>query len=193
MASTSSGEVQRFCMFTDSLYTFHHRSSKNTYELRKVAEEMCIHLSKVSPVFTVRWVASSFRAVKSFASGYSALYSHLLWASQDRRRSSQERSKCAGLAKKMNSWSFVAEMLLLYDVLEVLWHLSSYLQTRTASLIDAQSRINVAIKTLSAMKSQAGLHLEELVKSPVEVEYSGVKLTRTKCDVQVQLHNMDNL
>ena len=142
MATTSAGEVARFRMFTDSIYAFYHRSPKNMYELRNVAASLHAQLVTISPVFTVRWVFSSLRAIKAFHIDFAPLYHHLVRASQDRQRPGKDKSKCAGLAKKMKEWTFVAEMLLLYDSLETLWHLSAYLQTRTASLIYVCSNEN---------------------------------------------------
>lgn len=104
MATKTSGEVQRFRMFVDTLYAFYHRSPKNAYELRSVAGELSMEILKVSQVFTVRWVASCYRAVKALETDFSALFTHLNKSSQEQRRSSQERSKCAGLARKMSSW-----------------------------------------------------------------------------------------
>jgi hypothetical protein len=188
MATKSSGEVQRFGMFVASLYAFYHRSPKNMYELQSVAEGLSVSLLAVTEIFTVRWVASSYRAVKAVESDFSALFNHFTGSANDYRRSSQDRAKCGGFARKMKSWNFVAEMLLLLDTLEVLWHLSSYLQLRSASLIDAQSKVSVAINTLSAMKTKAGNHVDFLKTTDESVcAYQGVVLTRSNTDREVKI------
>jgi len=119
-AIRSSGEVQRLQLFTDSLYTFYHKSYKNTYELYGVAAGIHAQLMRISQVFSVRWVFSSFRAVKAFVCDYASLCRHLTQCAQDGSRNGKERVKCSGFAKKLCEWNFVAELLLLIDVLEVL-------------------------------------------------------------------------
>ena len=70
-----------------------------------------------------------------------------------------------GLPRNSVEWNFVDELLFLSDVLEVLWSLSAYMQTRSASLLDAQPKIKVAIKTLQMLKEQPGINLSTLIKS----------------------------
>ena len=169
-------------MFTDSLYAFYHRSPKNLYELTGVADSLQCELKKISQVFTVRWVFSTYRAVKAFLVNYAPLCRHMQQVSEDKRRNAKDRAKCGGFLKKLLNWQFVAELLLLVDCLEVLWHLSSYLQSRSASLIDVHHKLTVALKTLSAMKNASGLHLCQLFTCPSDAsssQYEGVMLQRT--------------
>jgi len=164
-AVKSSGEVERLQLFTDSLYTFYHKSYKNTYELCAVAEGINAELMRITQVFTVRWVFSSFRAIKSFISDYASLCKHMTQSANDNARNSKERAKCSGFATKLRDWNFVAELLLLADVLEVLWTLSAYMQTRGASVLDAQPKIEVAMKTLRMLREKAGVNLSMLITS----------------------------
>ena len=107
-------------MFTDSLYTFYHKSYKNTYELRDVAKDIHAQLMRITQVYTVRWVFSSFRAVKAFISDFASLCKHMTKCGEDSSRNSKDRAKCSGFANKLRDWNFVAELLLLADILEVL-------------------------------------------------------------------------
>jgi len=164
-AVRSSGEIQRLQLFTDSLYTFYHKSYKNTYELRDVAKDIHAQLMRITQVYTVRWVFSSFRAVKAFISDFASLCKHMTKCGEDSSRNSKDRAKCSGFANKLRDWNFVAELLLLADILEVLWNLSAYMQTRNASPLDAQPKIEVAMNTLRVMKEQPGVNLSLLITS----------------------------
>jgi hypothetical protein len=77
----------------------------------------------------------------------------------------------------------VAELLLLADALEVLWHLSAYLQTRTSTVIDAELKIRTAIKSLEAMKSDCGVQLKQFLSS--DGVFQNVKLSRSDKDAEV--------
>jgi len=114
-----------------------HKSYKNTYELRDVAKDIHAQLMRITQVFTVRWVFSSFRAVKAFISDFASLCKHMTKCGED----SKDRAKCCGFANKLRDWNFVAELLLLADILEVLWNLSAYMQSRNVSPLDAQPKI----------------------------------------------------
>jgi len=162
-AVQSSGEVQRLQLFTDALYTFYHRSYKNTYELYGVAEGIHAELMRITQVFTVRWVFSSFCGVNAFISDYASLCNHMANCAEDSTRNSKDQAKCSGFAKKLREWNFVAELLLLADVLEVLWTLSAYMQSRNESLLDAHPKIAVAMKTLKMFKQQPGVNLSLLI------------------------------
>ena len=59
-------------------------------------------LLKITPIFTIRWVASSFRAVKAVWHDFAALGQHFHAASEDKSRSSKERSKYNGDHTNLN-------------------------------------------------------------------------------------------
>jgi len=182
-AVKSAGEITRLQSLTGSLYAFYHRSPKNTYELQQVAASLTCEMLKITQIFTVRWVCSTLRAVTAFITDYRALLTHLRNCSEETRRATSERATCRGFAKKLESWSFVAELLLLADALEVLWHLSAYLQTRTATVINAELKIRTAIKSLEAMKSHCGVQLKEFLSS--DGVFQNVQLSRSDKDAEV--------
>lgn len=190
-AVKSCGEIKRLQIFTDSLYAFYHRSPKNMYELSGIADSLQKELLKITQIFTVRWVFSTYRAVSAFVADYSSLCKHMKQLSDDTKRKTAERATCRGFAKKLTEWRFVAELLLLADTLEVLWNLSAFLQDRSASLIDVKHKLSVTLVTLSAMKKTAGLNLSKLLSddetATTEDEYDGVTLSRTESDIQVNI------
>jgi hypothetical protein len=59
--------------------------------------------------------------------------------------------------------------------------MSSYLQLRSASLIDAQSKVSVAINTLSAMKTKTGITVARF--SEDYGKYRGVELRVASCGI----------
>ena len=98
-AVKSCGEIKRLQMFTDSLYAFYHRSPKNMYELRGIADSLQKELLKITRIFTVRWVFSTYHAVNAFIADYSSLCKHMKQASDDTKRKTTERAKCRGFTK----------------------------------------------------------------------------------------------
>ncbi len=191
-AVKSSGEISRLQLLTDSLYSFYHRSPKSMYELQQVAATLHSQLLKVSQIFTVRWVFSSWRAITAFITDYAALFNYLQRCASDKRRSTTDKARCRGFANKLKTWSLVAELLLLSDTLEVLWHLSAYLQSRSASVIDANLKVTTALKTLTAMKEHSGPQLRQFLNEKMDT-YKGVLLTRTENDVEASTKSLLSL
>ena len=177
-AVKSSGEIQRLQMFTDSLYAFYSKSPKNMYELSGIADSLQTELFKITQIFTVRWVFSTYRAVGALVADYSSLCKHMEEVSNDTKRRAKERATCSGFAKKMTEWQFVAELLLLADTLEVLWYFSAFLQQQSASLIDVKHKLSVTTTTLFEMKKTAGTSLSKLLSATAD-QYDGVTLSRT--------------
>ena len=71
---------------------------------------------KVQKVFDVRWVFSSFVAVKSVLHDFAALYEHFSAKSDCHSSStSKEKSKFNGLARKLQSFNFVGETCILKE------------------------------------------------------------------------------
>ena len=99
--------------------------------MHDVAGAIHAELMRITQVFSVRWVFSSFRAIKAFICDYASLCRHLTQCAEDNTRSGKERAKCSGFAKKLREWNFVAKLLLLADVLEVLWTLSAYIHANS--------------------------------------------------------------
>ncbi|XP_023811023.1 E3 SUMO-protein ligase KIAA1586-like [Oryzias latipes] len=92
-ALDKTGGTKDFQAFLDSLYSLYSQSPKNTRELSECAHNLHITLKRIGRVFSVRWVASSWRAVNAVWQSYSALAQHFQKASEDNSRDSRERAK----------------------------------------------------------------------------------------------------
>ncbi|KAK1897030.1 E3 SUMO-protein ligase KIAA1586, partial [Dissostichus eleginoides] len=68
-------------------------SPKNMRQLSQCAHNLDIALRRIGKVFSVRWVASSWRAVSAVWQSYPALPQHFREASEDDTRDSRERAK----------------------------------------------------------------------------------------------------
>jgi len=110
--------VSHFRIFVDELYKVYSMSPKNQRELDRTAEALSVELLKVKKVFDVRWVFSSFIAVKAILRNFTALHTHFTeCASADSARPSKEKKKYSGLANKLQLWFFVAETCMLKNTL----------------------------------------------------------------------------
>ena len=98
--------VGHFQILLDSLYAFYSRSPKNQRELEDHAESLSVELLKVGRVFDVRWVFSSFRAIRALWRDHPALCRHLNSVASDTTRGGAERTKCKSLLAKLTNWFF---------------------------------------------------------------------------------------
>jgi len=155
--------IGHFRILLDSLYAFYSRSPKNQRELEQHANDVAVELLKVGRVFDVRWVFSSFRAVRALWRDHPALCNHLQAAAADSSRSGPERAKCKGLLSKLTSWQFLTELAMVKDALRLLQELSLYLQRERASAVDALYRVEALTKTFLAYKSQSGQTLQKFL------------------------------
>lgn len=103
-------------------------SLKNTSELNECAVSLEQQLLVIGKVFTIQWVASSYRTLKAIWNNYEALYKHFSFASTDTSRESRERAKYDGLKTILTSKKFVHNLGILYDELMKLSDLSLQLQ-----------------------------------------------------------------
>jgi hypothetical protein len=120
-STESMKSVTHFTIFVNDLYKVFSLSPKNQRELSTVAEDLTVELMKVQRVFDVRWVFSSFVAVKAVLRNLSALFQYFTaCASTESGRPSKERSKFKGLVNKLQQWRFVCEAAMLKDALRTL-------------------------------------------------------------------------
>ncbi|XP_023820933.1 E3 SUMO-protein ligase KIAA1586-like isoform X1 [Oryzias latipes] len=109
-ALDKTGGTKDFQAFLDSLYSLYSQSPKNMRELSECAHNLHITLKRIGRVFSVRWVASSWRAVNAVWQSYSALAQHFQKASEDNSRDSRERAKFSGLLSKTEKLLFQRPM-----------------------------------------------------------------------------------
>lgn len=153
--------INHFKIFMDKLFSLYHQSPKNQVELETVAAALNTEILRIGRVLSVRWVASSRRAVNAVLHNYTALYQHLEGASRDPRRDTRERSKYEGLSKMLSSEEFVLNLSVMADGLNELADLSEDLQKRHITLGEADKAIRTTIRVLDSMALQPGTKQEE--------------------------------
>jgi hypothetical protein len=94
--------------------------------------------------------------VRAVWRNFPALYDHFLNASVDSTHTSTERTKFAGLLKKLTTVSFLHDLAIMKDVLRELSSLSLELQSRTCNIVTAFSEVDSIIAVLKAMKTAGG-------------------------------------
>jgi hypothetical protein len=152
-AVTATNQLQ---IFVSSLFSLYSMSPKNQRELRLAAAETETELLRIKGIFTVRWVASSFRAARAVWRNFPPLCKHFATAATDTSRVSTERSKFDGLRNKLATVTFVKDLALLKDVLREISSLSLQLQKRDISVVDAMSATDMTVKILHALKNHDG-------------------------------------
>ena len=123
--------TNHFKALLKSLFSLYSMSPKNQRELNEVAAETETELLRITAIFGVRWVASSFTAVRAVWRNYPALHGHFIRASQDVSCSSSELAKFQGLATKLGTVSFLKDLAVMKDMLRELSYLSLKIQSRT--------------------------------------------------------------
>ena len=140
---------------------------------------------KVQQIFDVRWVFSSFIAVRAILRDYAALHRNFLESSENINRNSKERSKYKELAKKLQTWFFVSESCLLKDSFLFLKQLSLFLQNSEASVMNAMDHIDNLKEKLLGLKTQNGKSFDKFVSCfTVYGSYKGIKIIKTDVDEQ---------
>ena len=167
-----------FEFFISKLYALYHQSAKNTRLLQEAAEELNMQVLKIGQIFTIRWVASSFRTVKAVWNNYPALASHFKTASEDPSRNDTDRKKYLGLHKQLSNAGFVADLACMKDMLRELQALSLRLQQRDIDLVCASRRIQQCIDVLYATKECGGKSAEKAVER-ISGLFKGVELVES--------------
>ena len=172
------GGINHFKSLMDKLYSLYSQSPKNQRELANCVAELDIQLTKIGRVLSVRWVASSYRAVSAVHRNYSALYAHFTSAAVDYSRDSSQRRMYRGLADSLASEQFILNLGLMMDALEELTNVSEALQRDDVTLVRAYQVINRTIRALSQMKTESREHVEEAVNGVERQLYRNVSVIR---------------
>jgi hypothetical protein len=147
-ALKSVTSTNHFQIFIQSLYNLYSQSPKNQRELSQAAAETETQLLRISGIFTVRWVASSFKSVRAIWRDFPALHQQLCRAAVDPLRSSTEKAKFSGLCKKLTSVSFIHDLAIMKDVLRELSSVSLKLQQQKISVTQSLACIYSTSKVL---------------------------------------------
>ena len=151
-AVKSCTALNHFKIFIEKLYCVHSCSPKNRYALQKCAANVNAELLKIGKILGTRWVASSFRTVKAVWVSYSALFAHFGEASNDKSLDGKEKATFSGLARKLQTKSFLLNLALMVDALQELSDLSESLQAQSITLPRATITIKRQIEIFRARK-----------------------------------------
>uniref|UniRef100_A0A3P8U5N6 DUF4371 domain-containing protein n=1 Tax=Amphiprion percula TaxID=161767 RepID=A0A3P8U5N6_AMPPE len=190
-ALDKTGGTKDFHAFLDSLYALYSQSPKNTRELSECAHNLHITLRRIGKVFTVRWVASSWRAVSAVWQSYPALAQHFREASEDHSRDSKERAKFSGLLSKLCSVSFVKSLALMVDILTELKNLSEILQSRKTTIPKAHEMMTIYVQRIESLCDYPGKHTVEAVQSEQKMIFKGEQLRVGKSPIIDSVHRKE--
>ncbi|KAJ4922910.1 hypothetical protein JOQ06_022583 [Pogonophryne albipinna] len=171
-----TGGTKDFQAFMDSLYSLYSQSPKNMRQLSECAHNLDIALRRIGKVFSVRWVASSWRAVSAVWQSYPALAQHFREASEDDTRDSRERAKFKGLLSKLCSINFLKSLALMADVLTELKNLSEILQNRKTTLPKAHDIMTTYVKRIESFNRYPGQHAVDASQAEEVMEFKGEEL-----------------
>lgn len=172
--------TNHFKCFIDSLYVLYNGSPKNQTELREICHDLDVLFLKIGRVLSVRWVASSWRAVNVVWKIFPALYNHLYTASNDSNRDSKTKNKYIGLLKKLASPEFVNDLAIMCDVLQELSNLSIELQSRTITLMQAEQSIKRCIRVITSFKINNGDYMHQAEIAIKDMKFKNIDLTSNK-------------
>uniref|UniRef100_A0A3Q1CEZ2 Uncharacterized protein n=1 Tax=Amphiprion ocellaris TaxID=80972 RepID=A0A3Q1CEZ2_AMPOC len=190
-ALDKTGGTKDFHAFLDSLYALYSQSPKNTRKLSECAHNLHITLRRIGKVFTVRWVASSWRAVSAVWQSYPALAQHFREASEDHSRDSKERAKFSGLLSKLCSVSFVKSLALMVDILTELKNLSEILQSRKTTIPKAHEMMTIYVQRIESLCDYPGKHTVEAVQSEQKMIFKGEQLRVGKSPTIDSVHRKE--
>lgn len=145
-------------------------------ELSECAQNLHVTLSRIGKVFSVRWVASSSRAVSAVWQSYPALAQHFREASEGDTRDSRERAKFRGLLSKLCSINFVKSLAVMADVLTELKNLSEILQNRKTTLPKAHDIMTMYVKRIESLNRYPGQHAVAASQAEEVMEFKGEQL-----------------
>ncbi|KAJ3594963.1 hypothetical protein NHX12_004268 [Muraenolepis orangiensis] len=145
-------------------------------QLSECAHNLDIALRRIGKVFSVGWVASSWRAVSAVWQSYPALAQHFREASEDDTRDSRERAKFKGLLSKLCSINFLKSLALMADVLTELKNLSEILQNRKTTLPKAHDIMTTYVKRIESFNRYPGQHAVDASQAEEVMEFKGEEL-----------------
>ncbi|XP_006110332.2 E3 SUMO-protein ligase KIAA1586-like [Pelodiscus sinensis] len=175
-----TGGTNDFRAFLDSLYSLCSQSPKNACELRAHANELHVILKKIGRVFSVQWVASTWKAVNAVWQTYPTLAKYFEEASRDQSRDGREREKFQGLHSKLCSVQFVKNLSLMLDVLTELKNLSELLQDQELMIPKADNLMKVYLQRIDSLRRISGLHTKQAQQAEEAMMFKNTKLTAAR-------------
>ena len=178
-----TGGTKDFQAFLDSLYSLYSQSPKNVRELQECAQDLHTTLKRIGKVFSVRWVASSYRAVSAVWQSFPVLAQHFRKASEDTTRDGRDRAKFKGLLSKLCSINFLKSLVVMADVLNELRDLSEMLQNRKMALAKAYTTMTMYLNRIESLTTYPGQHTVIANQAEAVMEFKGEQLSVDKSPV----------
>ena len=91
----------------NKIYSVYSFSSKLQRQLKEIASNLDVELRKIGKVFTIRWAASTYRAVYALWCSFPTLHEHFSILSKDTSLDSFKRATYNGIAKQLATKEFV--------------------------------------------------------------------------------------
>lgn len=107
---------------------------------------------------------------------YSALYNHLVHASQDTLHDSKMKSKYSGLSKRLGCIQFLLDLALMCDILFEISQLSLELQKQDMSLLQVDVLIRRTIRVIESLKTMNGNYYSEAVEAKEKMMFKTIVL-----------------
>ena len=149
VAKTVSG-VNPFKTFMDSLYSVYSQSPKLQCELKGVASDLDVAISKIGRVLDTRWAASSLLSARAVWSSFPALATHF-------KGYGDKDDKFSGLYTTLTSVNFVQNLAVVLDILSEVSKLSLALQARSVTIAESHCLI-----------MQSVMAVENMIREPCE-------------------------
>ena len=163
----------------NKIYSVYSLSSKLQREL---ASKLDVELKKIGKVFTIRWAASTYRAVNALWSSFPALHEHFSTLSKDNSIGSCKRKMYSGIAKKLATKEFVEDVAVIKDCLGQVSILSESLQKSDVSVIEANRYLQYTVNSLEKIKlfvTEGKYSFDEIAGN--DVVFKGVPLHSYEC------------
>ena len=186
LAVTDSIEQIEGCFpmisFFKKIYSIYSTSPKRCRELHEIAEDLEMQVKKIGKIFSIRWVASSYRTVNAVWSNYPALHRHFQEVSTSPDTKSAERYTYKGLANKLATTEFVEDLALLKDCLGQLSILSLNLQNEQTTYDMASRNIQWTLNALKKIKKSVsdGKYKFSNIVDESSPTFKGVSLSEYK-------------
>ena len=177
------GGTNDFQSFLEHLYSLYSQSPKNKRELDQCFHDLQTTLKRIGKVFTIRWVASSFRAVSAVWHSFPALAQHFDKASNDETRQSTEKVRFRGILSKFCSINFVKNLALIANVLNELTNLSKTLQSRNTTLPKAHTLLNAYTKRIESLIASPWEHSIMAEQAETAMSFQQVELREGRSPV----------
>ena len=136
----------------NKIYSVYSISSKLQRQLKEIASNLGVELRKIGKVFTIRWAASTYRAVYALWCSFPALHEHFSILSKDTFLDPVKRATYNGIAKKLATKEFVEDVAVIKDCLGQISILSESLQKSDISIKEATRYLKYTINGLEKIK-----------------------------------------